>query len=1048
MKSNRAEALVSQGGSEPSGKNQIGLNGINYYSNIHPFTNWWKNGSRQQLDLTFKSGISSLTWAAGVAMATTAVPHGLFQSDSGANNVGWAFTITAENPAYNHGGVADATITGPTTFTYPLANDPGGRSSGSFAYSVFQDKPPNTAHSGWGQNSNLTQYFDADGNVQANIPGVTSLTLTRVYHGLDASHGAIVPPGYSRAGQKFIVRYRPLGGSPVEGNFVWEKSRDSQNQQIQLTAVNPSAPPRDVYVGLTDNLAAWDAGLCWEPAYENMLRESAGVIRFMDMMQTNGNFGVTSLSKVPTTANAYWGNVPNTIPPLPAVMPIAVMTQLANRVNKHPWFNIPTQLGMNNQTIIGITKANPAVVTTLFKHTYKLGDRVIPWLVNGTGVNNVGFGQQESVTFNVATSTVNWAGHTFAAGQNVYFGTGGPRNVPQGQSFYVTNVATGTFQLASSLKNALSGTAMTFTGPSTGTVAAISTVNRNQFVVGAVTDTTLELLYCDSSSFGTAPTRGNITTPFDLSAMTKEVTSFVLAIKNQLNKQLIPRFEWGNELWNTIFPSFAWLAAQAHCFTDSTTGLQIFPTDGSTGMAGYLIGHVMKTVRDVYGGAEGRAHWHGILAAHTSEYPVATGTAGLLAGMTKYITNVLGGTIANVPDYINDIALTNYYGGAFVSNGVGGNFSNVTISVGAPSTVALSSGKNLLAANRPIIFTSTGTLPIDAATGQPIIRGDMSPQCSFIATATAGILSVTKVVSGKIDAGMTVLGNMTNGNGIFQSGVTQRVIQPFGSRGTTGTGGVGTYATDVLQAIPTPTVMLAQNTTLNTGVYWTLDTGNTFRFSATRGGPPVNISGLGTGTHNCLFGTSTWLVTQMNQSMELHSKDPAKYPSKYTYWNEVINRETYDAPITGWGGGLKALNGAFAPHVTVLANNGLIPAVGVVMYEGGQSNEMKNNNAPNGVLMVANPMFQEFWPQHINTVEDGANWTALVTIFANLPMFTGQSKLRVGFPSKFTDATNLTFTFGFGGLSYVDHYAGIGSPNWQNTTSPGGLWSAVLATNY
>jgi hypothetical protein len=108
---------------------------------------------------------------------------------------------------------------------------------------------------------------------------------------------------------------------------------------------------------------------------------------------------------------------------------------------------------------------------------------------------------------------------------------------------------------------------------------------------------------------------------------------------------------------------------------------------------------------------------------------------------------------------------------------------------------------------------------------------------------------------------------------------------------------------------------------------------------------------------------------------------------------------------------------------------------------------MKNNNAPNGVQMVANPMFQEFWPQHINTVEDGENWKAFVALFANLPTFSGQPKLRVGFPSKFTDATNLTYFFAFGGLTYVDHYAGIGSPNWQNTTSPGGLWSAILATN-
>ena len=50
-------------------------------------------------------------------------------------------------------------------------------------------------------------------------------------------------------------------------------------------------------------------------------------------------------------------------------MPVAVMTQLANRTNKHPWFCVPTLLGTKNITISGITKSNPAVVTTPFKHT-------------------------------------------------------------------------------------------------------------------------------------------------------------------------------------------------------------------------------------------------------------------------------------------------------------------------------------------------------------------------------------------------------------------------------------------------------------------------------------------------------------------------------------------------------------------------------------------------------------------------------------------------------------------------------------------------------
>src|ERR1035437_8872608 len=100
LKSKPGEALTPENVGMPFGKNQIGLNGITYYSNIHPFTNWWKNGNRQQLDLTFKNGISSLTWADGVVTATTAVPHGLYQTVG--NNSFRPLSITALNPAYNH----------------------------------------------------------------------------------------------------------------------------------------------------------------------------------------------------------------------------------------------------------------------------------------------------------------------------------------------------------------------------------------------------------------------------------------------------------------------------------------------------------------------------------------------------------------------------------------------------------------------------------------------------------------------------------------------------------------------------------------------------------------------------------------------------------------------------------------------------------------------------------------------------------------------------------------------------------------------------------
>jgi hypothetical protein len=183
----------------------------------------------------------------------------------------------------------------------------------------------------------------------------------------------------------------------------------------------------------------------------------------------------------------------------------------------------------------------------------------------------------------------------------------------------------------------------------------------------------------------------------------------------------------------------------------------------------------------------------------------------------------------------------------------------------------------------------------------------------------------------------------------------------------------------------------------------------------------------------------------MNQSAALNLSTPAKYPSKYSHWNTTVNQEVLDGAITGIGGAIN-LNGAFKLHVAVLAANGLIPAVGIVQYEGGQSNEPQGN-APNGIAMTANPLFQEFWPQAVNTIEDGAVWAAMVSTFADLPRFTGQPTLRVSYPSKFVDSGNITHFFGFGGLTYVDHYLGIGAPNWQNTASPGGLWKAVLATN-
>ncbi|MDE2105750.1 MAG: hypothetical protein KGL39_51475 [Patescibacteria group bacterium] len=61
---------------------------------------------------------TSLAWAANVVTVTTAAPHGL------ANGTSFQVTIAGATPA-GYNGTFLATVTGASTFTYPLVSDPG-----------------------------------------------------------------------------------------------------------------------------------------------------------------------------------------------------------------------------------------------------------------------------------------------------------------------------------------------------------------------------------------------------------------------------------------------------------------------------------------------------------------------------------------------------------------------------------------------------------------------------------------------------------------------------------------------------------------------------------------------------------------------------------------------------------------------------------------------------------------------------------------------------------------------------------------------------------
>ncbi len=116
------------------------------------------------------------------------------------------------------------------------------------------------------------------------------------------------------------------------------------------------------------------------------------------------------------------------------------------------------------------------------------------------------------------------------------------------------------------------------------------------------------------------------TTKFNLDLMTAELTPLFEEFRDNLEGIAI--YELGNELWN--FPEMkSWLWAQADWFLPG-----IGADNNHWQMSGYLMAHMMKVCRDVYG-IENRHRWKGCMEAQ-----LGTGTtipAQFEIGALKYI---------------------------------------------------------------------------------------------------------------------------------------------------------------------------------------------------------------------------------------------------------------------------------------------------------------------------------------------------------------------------------------------------------------------------
>lgn len=553
--------------------------------------------------------------------------------------------------------------------------------------------PPGTALSAW------DGYLDANGDLTNPLPAAAT-ELSRIFY---AQAAAGAPAGMSRLGQQWVLKFDGVASTVTismdnvvrVGNRITCTWGDiTSNKQIKFTGIDHNDPPRNIRFCEARFEAKLDAGEIWNPDYVERVRFASGIIRFMDQMCTNNNRATLTYASFPTEAYYNWSSDPP--PSTPGILggiPISAIWKLANITGSKPWINIPNVLGTYKTGVItGVTNANPAVVSAP-GHKFVNGDQVIPYRA-------FGLLKSATVTMTIASPcVVTWTAHGLPVNSPVFF-TGGtlPTGITASVNYYVVaaGLLTDSFQVSATPGGAAVNTSGTQSGTHTGT----STINRSIFTVAnAVANTSFELSGAGSDTTALSAYGGSgwLTSPYDLSRVTTEVTSLATAMKNNvINASTI--YEYLNEHWNTIFDGAHWLLAQS----ENTS----FANEDYTKMYGYLAAHCMKTIRDVYGAAN-RSRWKGILGSQTANSGVSSNA---IAGANQYITDNAPTLV--LTDLFDDLAITGYFGSPFFDNS---GSSTITMTIASPCVVT--QGFHGRLANNPVKFSTTGALPTGIVAG-------------------------------------------------------------------------------------------------------------------------------------------------------------------------------------------------------------------------------------------------------------------------------------------------------------------------------------------
>jgi hypothetical protein len=134
-------------------------------------------------------------------------------------------------------------------------------------------------------------------------------------------------------------------------------------------------------------------------------------------------------------------------------------------------------------------------------------------------------------------------------------------------------------------------------------------------------------------------------------------------------------------------------------------------------------------------------------------------------------------------------------------------------------------------------------------------------------------------------------------------------------------------------------------------------------------------------------------------------------PTKYSFFNRIVNEDIADARHTGMPYSVKKLPGFWRAHKKIADANGL----GLIQYEGGNGNEAQFSPA---LEAEERTRFTEFYKKCNHTPEDAINYIA---------MFNRFIELGGKYPSKYVEARPVVYYGAWGGLRYL----GDSNPVWD-----------------